>query len=75
MPLTAKGEKVMTAMRESYPSEEKAKSVFYAMKNAGKLTGVDTAGDCARYMDACRRGDHGAMRAASDQMMRGRIVR
>ena len=31
--------------------------------------------DCAAYMDACRRGDAGAMRQHASQMMRGRIVR
>ena len=43
MPLTAKGQDILTAMTRTYGSEEKAKSVFYAMKNAGKLTGVDEA--------------------------------
>ena len=40
-PLTAKGEEIMSAMRKSYPSEEKAKEVFYASKNAGTISGVD----------------------------------
>jgi hypothetical protein len=41
MPLTAKGEKILSAMQEEY-GEEKGEQVFYASKNAGKITGVDT---------------------------------
>jgi hypothetical protein len=41
MPLTKKGRKVMTAMEDTYGSKDKAESVFYASKNAGKLRGVD----------------------------------
>jgi hypothetical protein len=40
MPLTAKGEKIMAAMRKEYGAE-KGKRVFYASRNAGKITGVD----------------------------------
>lgn len=40
MPLTAKGKKVMKAMRKHYGSPKKAKQVFYAMENEGKLKGV-----------------------------------
>lgn len=40
MPLTPKGNKVMKNMVKQYGSR-KGKSVFYAMKNSGKLTGVD----------------------------------
>lgn len=42
MPLTEKGEKIMGAMKEKYGSE-KGEQVFYASKNAGKITGVDAA--------------------------------
>jgi len=42
MPLTEKGRKIMSAMKEQY-GEEKGESVFYASKNAGKITGVDAA--------------------------------
>ncbi len=41
MPLTEKGHKIMRAMVEEY-GEEKGKQVFYASKNAGKITGVDS---------------------------------
>ena len=41
MPLSSKGQKIMKAMEKTYPSEAKAKSVFYASKNAGKIKGVD----------------------------------
>jgi len=40
MPLTAKGEKILAAMIEEY-GEEEGKRIFYASKNAGKITGVD----------------------------------
>lgn len=43
MPLNAKGEKILSSMQEQY-GEEKGKQVFYASKNAGKLTGVDAVG-------------------------------
>jgi hypothetical protein len=43
MPLTAKGEKILASLVEQYGSEKKAKSVLYAMKNAGKITGIDAS--------------------------------
>lgn len=43
MPLTAKGNEIMGAMRKEYGAE-KGEQVFYASKNAGKISGVD-AGD------------------------------
>lgn len=42
MPLTAKGEEILAAMQKEYGSE-KGKQVFYASKNAGKITGIDRA--------------------------------
>lgn len=39
MPLNAKGRKVMARMRETYGN--RAERVFYAMRNSGKLRGVD----------------------------------
>lgn len=60
MPLTAKGQKIMSAMKEKYGSEE-GERVFYASRNKGTITGVDHAvvpGDPTRdYMDACSQGD------------------
>lgn len=41
MPLTAKGEKILENMRETY-GEEKGEQVFYASKNKGTIKGVDT---------------------------------
>jgi hypothetical protein len=41
MPLTNKGESILNSMRETYPSEAKAKEVFYASKNAHTISGVD----------------------------------
>ncbi len=43
MPLTAKGEEILANMQKEYGAE-KGKEVFYASKNAGKITGVDEAG-------------------------------
>ena len=40
MPLTAKGEKILQRMRDEYGSEKKAKQVFYASANSGKIKGV-----------------------------------
>lgn len=43
MPLTPKGEKILASMKKTYRSKggtKKAKSVFYAMINSGKLKGV-----------------------------------
>ena len=40
MPLTPKGNKIMANMQKEY-GDKKAKQVFYASRNAGKITGVD----------------------------------
>jgi hypothetical protein len=40
MPLTAKGEEILASMKKEYGAE-KGEEVFYASKNAGKITGVD----------------------------------
>lgn len=40
MPLTAKGQRIMAGMVQQY-GPDKAKRVFYASRNAGKITGVD----------------------------------
>jgi len=41
MPLTPKGEKIKSAMQEQY-GEKKGESVFYASKNKGTISGVDS---------------------------------
>lgn len=43
MPLTAKGQKIMSAMADHYGSPEQAKRVFYASRNKGTISGVDRA--------------------------------
>jgi hypothetical protein len=43
MPLTEKGSEILSNMEKTYGSEEKAKSVFYASRNAGTISGVDSA--------------------------------
>lgn len=40
MPLTRKGLKIMSAMKKQY-GNKRGESVFYASRNAGKITGVD----------------------------------
>jgi len=42
MPLTAKGKKIMAAMKKEY-GPKKAKSVFYASENKGTIKGVHYA--------------------------------
>ena len=39
-PMTAKGRKIMGSMKKQYGAK-KGKQVFYASKNAGKISGVD----------------------------------
>jgi hypothetical protein len=40
MPLTKKGQKIMTNMKKKY-GNKKGKSVFYASKNKGSIKGVE----------------------------------
>ncbi len=42
MPLTNKGKKIMSAMKKEY-GPKKAKAVFYASRNKGKIKGVEKA--------------------------------
>lgn len=42
MPLTEKGQKILSSMKKQY-GPEKGEQIFYASKNAGKITGVDDA--------------------------------
>lgn len=44
MPLTVKGKKIKKAMRATYKNEKKAEQVFWASKNAKKITGVERRG-------------------------------
>ena len=46
MPLTAKGSEIEANMKKEYGSK-KGESVFYASKNKGTISGVDSAGDKA----------------------------
>ena len=47
MPLTKKGKKIMGAMKKEYGTK-KGEQVFYASKNAGKITGVEGHGGMKR---------------------------
>jgi hypothetical protein len=44
MPLTEKGRKIMRSMRKTYGDSERAKRVFYASANAGRIKGVEGRG-------------------------------
>ena len=48
MPMTKKGKKIMKNMKHSYGSAKKAKTVFYASRNKGTISGVDKAKKPAR---------------------------
>jgi hypothetical protein len=74
-PLTEKGQKILSSMRETYSTEKKAEEVLYASKNAGRITGIDAAVEGGAppasqpdpihsYMDACRRGDADGIKKA-----------
>lgn len=73
MPETAKGEKIMRAMEKTYGPKE-GKSVFYASRNKGTISGVDNASSRQQhdYLDCAARGDAAGMRRACDAMTRGR---
>lgn len=40
MPLTTKGKKIKKALSKEYGAK-KGESIFYAMRNVGKITGVE----------------------------------
>ena len=40
MPMTGKGKRIMRSMMRSYKSASKAKRVFYASANSGKIKGM-----------------------------------
>lgn len=44
MPLTAKGRKILKSMTNTYGGTEKAKRVFYASLNKGRIRGVEGGG-------------------------------
>ena len=41
MPLSSKGEKILSSMKSEYGSK-KGEQVFYASKNAGRISGIDS---------------------------------
>jgi hypothetical protein len=41
VPLTSKGEKILSNLQSEYGSDEKAKQVLYAGKNKGTFSGID----------------------------------
>lgn len=66
MPLTGKGSEVLSSMVREY-GEAKGKEVFYASKNAGRITGVDSLLASAKAIEGVSmRLDALASRADSD---------
>jgi hypothetical protein len=64
MPLTEKGEKIMSSMQKQY-GEEKGEKVFYASANKGRIKGVHgkskkrgIAGEIERREESRERGGH-----------------
>ena len=54
MPLTEKGSEILHAMEKEYGTE-KGKQVFYASKNKGTISGVDSAARIDAIMEGCER--------------------
>lgn len=48
MPLTAKGDKILAAMRKQYGAK-RGTQVFYASINAGRVTGAEKGRSSQRY--------------------------
>lgn len=54
MPLTPKGNEIESAMKKEY-GPTKGEQVFYASKNAGKITGVDSPrGVCSNFEEIAK---------------------
>lgn len=51
MPLTAKGKEILAKFKQEYG--EKGESYFYAAKNKGTITGVDSAATLDDIMAHC----------------------
>lgn len=54
MPLTIKGRKILRQMEKEYGAE-KGKSVFYAARNKGRITGVDVPRKAVKRNSLARR--------------------
>jgi hypothetical protein len=66
MPLTEKGQKILTSMKKQY-GPEKGEQVFYASKNAGKLTGVDDSAYKIEVKDALTEKGHKILHQMREQ--------
>lgn len=56
MPLTAKGTEILAAMKKQY-GEKKGEEVFYASRNSGKISGVDSVATVDAILETCDRYD------------------
>jgi hypothetical protein len=52
MPLTSKGDKIMAAMKSKY-GDKRGESVFYASKNAGTISGVESLAGKRNTREQC----------------------
>lgn len=57
MPFTQKGKKIMAAMKSEYGGK-KGESVFYASRNAGKISGVEKSDRTKKQLKALKRMTH-----------------
>lgn len=58
MPLSEKGNEIEKAMEKTYGTT-KGEQVFYASKNAGKITGVDSPkGVCSNFEEIARQNEN-----------------
>lgn len=58
MPLSEKGNEIEKAMEKTYGAT-KGEQVFYASKNAGKITGVDSPkGVCSNFEEIARQNEN-----------------
>jgi hypothetical protein len=79
-PLTKKGEKILAAMKKVY-GEEKGEQIFYASKNKGTISGVDSKGKDdapdnlpANYLDKLEKEIRDIIKANGDKEKAKRLL-
>lgn len=55
MPLTEKGQKIMSSMKRQY-GDKKGEQVFYASRNKGRIEGVEKSTGKSHRHDGAQRG-------------------
>ena len=71
MPLTRKGQKILAHMTETHKSPKKAKQVFYASRNAGRITGVEPKSHMPKGVTQSPMGDLGQHRGVEAKIAGG----